>query len=140
MASVVTSSRREITNHSAMVKNRLNGKLDKMSRRRDRPLRNSSHSNVVITDGGELPKFVLDLLSLGPKHPAREKFNEMHIPTDAEKFVRELRQSNTDCWNLFEIEESMKRYAKKVSKTPTDRRVKKTLLHKKTQIFAGGTV
>ena len=34
----------------------------------------------------------------------------------------------------------MKRYAKKVSKTPIDRRVKKTLLHKKTQIFAGGTV
>ena len=79
MPSVVSSIRREMRNHSAKVQNRLNGKLDKLSDRQDRPLRNGSHSNVVIMDGLELQKFVLDILSLGPKHPVRDKFNEVHF-------------------------------------------------------------
>ena len=77
MPSVVSSIRREMRNHSAMVQNRLNKKLDKLSERQERPLRNSSHSNVVIMDDSELPKFVLDILSLGPRHPVRDKFNEV---------------------------------------------------------------
>ena len=72
---VVGSIRREMRNHSAMVEKGLNEKLDKLSERQDRPLRNCSHSNVLIMDGRELPKFVLDILSLAPKHPVRDKFN-----------------------------------------------------------------
>ena len=96
MPSVVGSIRREMKNHSAMVQNRLNEKIDKLSERQDRPLRNGSHSNVVIMDGRELPKFVLDILSLGPKHPVREKFNEVHFLADVDKLVRELRANNTE--------------------------------------------
>ena len=71
MPSVVSSIRREMRNHSAMVQTRLNGKLDKLSERQDGPMRNGSHSNVVVMDGLELPKFVLDILSIGLKHPVR---------------------------------------------------------------------
>ena len=35
--SVVSSKRREMRNHYAMVQSRLNGKLDKLSERQDRP-------------------------------------------------------------------------------------------------------
>ena len=68
MPCVVSCIKREMRNHSAMVQNRLNGNFDKLSERQYRPQRNGSHSNVVITNGRELPKFVLDILSLGPKY------------------------------------------------------------------------
>ena len=54
MSSVVSSKRRETRNHYAMVQSRLNGELDNLSERQDKALRNGSHSNVVIMDGGEL--------------------------------------------------------------------------------------
>ena len=90
MPSVVSSVRREMRNHSAMVQNRPNGKRDKLSERQDRPLRNGSHSNVVIMDGPELPMFVLDILSLGPEHLVRDKFNEVYFHADVDKLVRDL--------------------------------------------------
>ena len=40
MQSVVSGIRREMRNHFAMVQHRLNGKVDKLSERQDRPLRN----------------------------------------------------------------------------------------------------
>ena len=86
---LVGSIRREMRNQSAIVQNRLNGKLDKLSERQDRSLRNGSHSNVVIMDGSELPKFLFDILSFGPKHPVRDKFNELHFLADVDKLVRE---------------------------------------------------
>ena len=125
MPSVVSSIRREMRNHSAMVQNRLNGKLDKLSDRQDRPLRNGSHSNVVIMDGLELQKFVLDIISLGPKHPVRDNFNEVHFLADVDKLVRELRQNKIEDQKFFETEASAKWYAKNVRETPMDRGVKK---------------
>ena len=104
MPSVVSCINREMRNYSAMVQNRLNGKLDKMSERQDRPLRNGSHSFVVIMDGRELPKIVLDILSLGPKHPVRDKFNEVYFLADVDKLVLELRENSTEGEKLCEIE------------------------------------
>ena len=99
MPSVDGSIRREMRIHSAMVKKKLNGKLDKMLERQDRPRQNVSHSNVVVMDGRKLPKFVLDILSLGPKHPVRDKFNEVHFLADIDELVRELRENNTEAEN-----------------------------------------
>ena len=123
--SVVGSIRCEMRNYSAMVHNRLNGKLDKLSERQDRPLRNGSNSIVVIMHGRELLKFVLDILSLGPKHPVRDKFNEVHFLADEDKLVIELCENNTEVEKLCEIEASAKWYAKNVRETPIDRGVKK---------------
>ena len=60
--------------HSKLISKRLNDKLAELSGRQERPLRNESHNNVVTLNGVELPKFVLDVLLLGPKHPVRDKF------------------------------------------------------------------
>ena len=89
--------------------------LIKLSERQDRPLRNGSHSKVVIMDGRELPKFVLDILSFGP----------VHFLADVDKLVRDLRENNTEGEELCEIEASAKWYAKNVRETPLDRGVKK---------------
>ena len=95
MPSVVSSTRCEMRNHSAMVQNRPNKKLDKLSERHDRPLRKGSYSNVVIMDGGEHPKFVFELLLLGPKHPVRVKFYILHFFADVDKLARELQEKKT---------------------------------------------
>ena len=58
--------------------------LAKLSEVQNRPLRNGAHNNVVKLDVVELPKFVLDVLSLGPKHPVRDKFTKVQILADAE--------------------------------------------------------
>ena len=110
---------------SDLISKRFNDKLAKLSERQDRPLRNGSYYNVVTLDGVELPKFVLDVFSLGPKHPVRDKFNEVHFLADVDRLVRELRENNTDGEELCEIEPSAKWYAKNVRETPMDRGVKK---------------
>ena len=76
-------------------------------------------------DGRELQKFLLDILSLGPKHPVKDKFNEVHFLADVDKLVRELRENNTEGEKLCEIEASAKWYAKNVPEIPLDRGVKK---------------
>ena len=127
MPSNLCRFRRDMRNHSAMVQNKLNEKLDKLSERQDRPLRNDSHSNVLIMDGLELPKFVLDVLSLRPEHPVRDKFNEVHFLADVDKHVRELPDNKTDGEKLCVIEASTKWYAKKLRKTAMVRGAKKCL-------------
>ena len=96
LPSIVFSIRKDMRDHFELFSKRLNDKLAKLSERQDRPLRNESHSIVVTLDGVELPKFVLDVLSLGPKHPVRDKFNEVHFLADVDRLVRELRENNTD--------------------------------------------
>ena len=123
--SIVYNIRKEMRDHSELFSKRLNDKLAKISEKQDRPLLNGSHNNVVTLEGVELPKFVLDVLSLGPKHPVRDKFNEVHFLADVDRLFRELRENNTDGEKLCEIESSAKWYAKNVRETPMDRAVKK---------------
>ena len=93
LPSIVYSIRKVMRDHSELISKSLNDKLAKLSERQGRHLRNGSHNNVVTLDGVELPKFVLDVLSLGPKHPVRDKFNEVHFLADVDRLVRELRRT-----------------------------------------------
>ena len=123
------SIRKEMRDLSELISKRLNDKSAKLSEGQDRPLRNGTHDNIVPQDGVELPKFFLDVLSLCPKHPVRDKFNEVHFLADVDRLVRELRENNTDSEKLCEIESSAKCYAKNVRETPMDRgRIKKLMI------------
>ena len=81
----------EMRDHSKLFSKRFNDKLAKLSEKKDRFLWNKSHINVVTLDGVELPKFVLDVLSLGPKHPVREKTIEVHLPADLDRIFRQFK-------------------------------------------------
>ena len=96
LLSNVYSIRKEMRYHSKLISMRQSDKLAKLSERQDRPLRNGFHNNVVTLVGFELPRFVLDVLSLGPKHPVREHFNEVHFLAHADRLFRESRENNTD--------------------------------------------
>ena len=76
-------------------------------------------------DDGELPKFVLDVLTFVTKQPVRQKFIDVQFFPDVDKLVCELREKNTEVESLRDVEASLKRYAKIVRKTPMDKGVKK---------------
>ena len=88
MPSIVSSIRREKRNQFALVHEELMEKL--INCQRDRIDHCRYNSNVVIMDGGELPVFVLDVLSLKPEGQMRDKFNEVHFIAETDKLVPEL--------------------------------------------------
>ena len=75
-------------------------------------------------DIDELPSFVLGVLSLGPKHPVRDKIDEIQYLAYVDKLVRELRENKTEVEKLCEIKAFAKLYAKNVRETAMDRVVK----------------
>ena len=104
-------------------------------------MRNGSKmcSNVVTMDGVKLPKFVLDVPPLWPKHPVRDKINEVHFLADIDKPVRGLRGNKTEIEKLCKIEACVKLFARNVREIPMDKEVKSALLPSN-QGLAGGPV
>ena len=72
-----------------------------------------------------LPLWVWEVLSFGPKHPERDKFNEIHFLADIDSFLSELKWNRIPEEKLCEIEAAAKRYAKNVKQTPSDKSVEK---------------
>ena len=72
-----------------------------------------------------LPLRVREVLSFGPKHPVRDKFNEIQFLADFDKFLSELKLNRLPGGKLCEIEAAAKRYAKIVKQTPSDKGVEK---------------
>ena len=72
-----------------------------------------------------LPLWEREVLSFGPKHPVRDKFNEFHFLADIDSFLSELKLNRIPGEKLCEIEAAAKRYAKNVKQTPSDEGVEK---------------
>ena len=59
-------------------------------------LENGSHSDAVIMDSGERPKYLLEFLYLGAKHPLKNKIIELHFLADLTILVRYLRKNKME--------------------------------------------
>ena len=81
--------------------------------------------SVRILDEVVLPLGARVVLSFGPKHPVRDKFNEIHFLADIDNFLSELKLNRLPGENLCEIQAAAKRYAKNVKKTSSDEAVEK---------------
>ena len=101
-------------------------KLEKLSERQDKPLVGRNERSVKVLDNIELPEWVYEVLSMGPKHPIRDKFNETHFLADIDIFLSQLKNQKTSGETLCEIEAAAKAYAKNVRQTPRDKAVEKT--------------
>ena len=86
-------------------------KFIKVPEGQDRPLRNGSYSKFVVIVAAELPKSVVEVLSLGPKHTLRDKINEVHFLAEVNNLVFELFENNKVGDKICEIEASGKWYA-----------------------------
>ena len=76
---------------------------------------------VAVLDNIILPGFVRDLLDFAPKHPIRDKFEELHFLADIDSLIRNLRENNESEEKLFEIEAASKWYSKTITERPLDR-------------------
>ena len=100
-------------------------KLEKLAERQDRPLKHLDERSFRILDEVYLPLWVQEVLSFGPKHPVRDKFNEIHFLADNDSFLSKLKLNRLPGETLCEIEAAAKRYAKNVKQTPSDKGVEK---------------
>ena len=66
-----------------------------------------------------------EILTFGPKHPVRDKFNEIHFLADIDSFLSELNLHRILGENLCQIEAASKRYATNVIQTTSDKALKK---------------
>ena len=66
-------------------------KLAALATRQDNPLRGIGTTVRTIGDIA-LPRWATDVLALGPKHPVRTKFNELHFLADADSFLTDLKK------------------------------------------------
>ena len=89
----------------------MNHKLEKMTKRKNRPLRDNDGA-IKTLDNLKLPFFVNDLFSNGPKHPVKDKFIEIYFLADIDKLVNNLRQNGANGKKLCENEATAKSYAK----------------------------
>ena len=66
-----------------------------------------------------------EVLSFGPKHPVRVKFNEIHFLAGIDNFLSVLKLNRIPGEKLCEIEATAKIYANNVKQTPSDKCVEK---------------
>ena len=97
----------------------------KLSERQDRPLGKQREGSVRSLDDVELPSWVQQVLTLGPKHPVRDKFNETHFLADIDIFLSDLKNRKNPGEALREIEAVAKVYAKRVKQTLSHKSVEK---------------
>ena len=69
----------------------------KLSERQNRLLGKQDEVSVKALDDVELSDWVQQVLELGPKHPARDKFNETHFLADIDIFLLDLKSGEAFC-------------------------------------------
>ena len=62
-------------------------KLEKLSGRQDKHLGGRNERSHKVLDNIELPGWAYEMLSMGQKHPIRDKLNETHFLVDIDIFL-----------------------------------------------------
>ena len=71
------------------------------------------------------PSYVVDMLSLRPKHPINDKFNETHFMADFDTFLRRTKSSGATPEQLNKLNSKVVGYVKSANKQRTDRLISK---------------
>ena len=96
MPSIILFCRIDLTKEMKIVRERHQKKLQMLATEQERPLRNLKNTVKIVGDVQEPPKFVMDILALGPKHPVRDKFNKLHFLADVDKLLVDLKGENVE--------------------------------------------
>ena len=74
------------------------------------------------------PQFVLDLLSLGPKHPLIDKFNKMHFLADMGSLLASIPDTEDSANPRNEVNAEVVHFIKNVKRQQPDRALQKVRL------------
>ena len=88
-------------------------KIEKLADRQNRTLGKLHRKAVKVQDDLKMSGWVNELLSMGPKHSVRDKFNEVHFLADINNFMSEMKKHDALGGKLCEIEAAAKWYTKK---------------------------
>ena len=88
-------------------------------------MKNLDVRSIRFLDEVFLPQWVREILTFGPKHPVRDKFNEIHFLADIDSFLSELNLHRILGGHLCQTEAASKRYAANVKQTTSDKGVEK---------------
>ena len=95
-ASVFRYVRRQVeASLKTKLKNHRKKFKKKLSERQDKPLGDQNEQSVKVLDNRELPGWVHEVLSMGPKHQIRDKFNETHFLADIDNILSKLKNQKT---------------------------------------------
>ena len=87
-----------------------------MSERQDKPLGGRNEQSIKVLDNIELPGWVHEGLSMGPKYPNRDKLNGRRFLDDINIFLSLLKNQKTSGETYFEIE--AERHMQKTKSSP----------------------
>ena len=123
LLSVAWHSRRDTRAERLTIHVRHNKKLVGLAAEQEKPLRSVENTVKIIGDL-KPPKYVIDLLSLGPKHPVLEQFNEMHFLANIEKVLARMKNDDSNIDAMNEVNALTLGYLKQMKRQKPDRAVK----------------
>ena len=115
---------RRVTNGE--ISARHHKKLQELATKQERPLRNIKNTVRIMCDINLL-QYASDLLSFGPKHPIRDKFDDMNSPADMDL----LQSQNTDTDICNDLKPIATWYVKLAKRHSSDRALTKTVAYVK---------
>ena len=121
--SIASYCHEEVSLKRLVIKERHQNKLIQMAETQGRPLFGIHDSVKVIDVTIPIPKYVLDTLALGPKHPVLDQFNAKTTLAEVDGLLEycESKESTPDMVN--QIEAATVRYSKHSEKQPPHKHV-----------------
>ena len=101
------------------LKDRHRRKLGSLSSEQEKPLQNVNKTVRIVGDI-KVPDLVLDYLSLAPKHPVRDKFNDLHFLADVDRLLYNLKTNNMENDKLNKVNALTVWYIKAMKKQKED--------------------
>ena len=106
----------EVADTRKQMTERHDKKLSELSKAQEKPLRRSGNNVITIGDI-KLPTFVTEFLSLGPRHPVVEKFDEMPFLAAMDNCMSQLKEKEA----INELNSSAMWYRKAMKQSKPDK-------------------
>ena len=129
ITSVVLYSRMTVQNIHLEVTSTHQKKLDNLSKQQERPLFNVDDTIRLFEVDIHPPKYLLDTLSMGPKNPILDKFNQKELLAEIDLLLNRLGEANVSNDVLNDINVATLKYVKSCSSQRTRKHIIMTKRH-----------
>ena len=118
LPSVSLYTRLELRRHKRDIRERHSKKLHALSNEQEKPLLTTGN-NVRVLGDLQIPSFVRDFLSMGPRHPVWSKFDGFSFMADMDRCLKDMQRSEPELLN--ELNAAAVWYRKQTNSFTVDR-------------------